>query len=142
MFGAVAERVLIPNNRLLYDDMPLLYAASDVVVMPSYYEGAPVATVEAMASGKPFVGADSQGINSFIRHGKNGLLVPKRTTHELAEAILKVDSDNHLRSNLTAQARKDINYLSWEEQLPLLIKMYQDLARSSLAVDRVSSIVE
>jgi glycosyltransferase involved in cell wall biosynthesis len=58
--------------------MPAVYGATDIVAMPSYYEGAPVATVEAMASGKPFVGADSQGINGFINHRGNGLLVPQK----------------------------------------------------------------
>src|SRR5690606_9601949 len=53
-FASIKHRVLIPKRPLLYDDMPKLYAASNIVVMPSYYEGAPVATVEAMTSGKPF----------------------------------------------------------------------------------------
>ncbi len=74
IFQRVKRRLIIPSKEFQYFDMPRLYAACDIVAMPSYYEGAPVATVEAMASGKPFVGADSQGINSFIRHNENGLL--------------------------------------------------------------------
>ncbi len=124
-YKRAAKRIIVPSRKLLYDDMPYLYAASDIIAMPSYYEGAPVATVEAMASGKPFVGADSQGINSFIRHEKNGLLVPKKSTTELSEAILKVSLDTSLQQHLTSQALEDIRYLSWNRQLPAIISMYK-----------------
>jgi glycosyltransferase involved in cell wall biosynthesis len=129
-YRAVRKRILIPKRKITYDDMPLLYAASDIVAMPSYYEGAPVATVEAMASGRPFVGADSQGINSFIRHEKNGLLVPKKDANALAQAILRLDENKSLQQRLTMQARHDIEYLSWERQLPLLIDSYKSVTAS------------
>lgn len=126
-YKKVRGRIIVPKRRFLYEDMPLLYAASDIIAMPSYYEGAPVATVEAMASGKPFVGADSQGINGFIRHGENGLLVPKRSIRPLADAILKLSADAPLRHRLAVQAKQDISSLSWEAQLPLLIDTYREL---------------
>ena len=95
--------------------------------MPSYYEGAPVATVEAMSTGKPFVGADSQGINGFIRHGENGLLVPSKDSHELAMAILKLGENARLGKRLATQARKDIAWLVWDKQLPVLLKLYSEI---------------
>ena len=124
-YKRVTKRIIVPNRKLLYDDMPYLYAASDIIAMPSYYEGAPVATVEAMASGKPFVGADSQGINSFIRHQENGLLVPAKSTAQLADAILAISQNSPLQQQLTSQALKDIQYLSWSTQLAAIIAMYQ-----------------
>lgn len=113
VYRKVKERVIVPVGKLLYEEMPYLYSASDIIVMPSYYEGAPVATVEAMASGKPFVGADSQGINNFIINEKNGLLVPKKTTSELAAAILRVHKDPETFAKYAMQAKADIEYLSW-----------------------------
>ena len=105
--------------------MPRLYAACDIVVMPSYYEGAPVATVEAMASGKPFVGADAQGINSLIRHNENGLLTPKKSVPALSAAILRLANDKLLGEKLSQQAFSDITNLSWGIQLPRLINVYK-----------------
>jgi glycosyltransferase involved in cell wall biosynthesis len=127
IYQKVQHRVIIPEHPLLYDDMPLLYAASDIIAMPSYYEGAPVATVEAMASAKPFVGADSQGINSFIHNEKNGLLVPKKSTLELAKAILRLSKDKPLQERLTKQARQDIEHLSWGRHLPILLDTYANV---------------
>ncbi len=129
------DRIVIPSRRMLYDDMPLLYAASDIIAMPSYYEGAPVATVEAMASGKPFVGADSQGINGFIRHGENGLLVPKRSVGPLAHAVRQLAADETLRCRLSAQAKRDVAPLSWEAQLPVTIAIYQKILMTEEQTD-------
>lgn len=126
-YKKVKDRIVIPARRMLYDDMPLLYAASDIIAMPSYYEGAPVATVEAMASGKPFVGANSQGINGFIRHGENGLLVPKKSVAPLAHAVRQLAADETLRYRLSAQAKRDVAPLSWEAQLPVTIATYQKI---------------
>jgi glycosyltransferase involved in cell wall biosynthesis len=119
------QRILIPKQHILHDRMPELYAATQIVVMPSYYEGAPVATVEAMASAVPFVGANSQGINDFIQHDINGLLVPQKSAEELARAVQRLISDESLRTRLIKQARKDVWHLSWEEQLPHLVEMYE-----------------
>jgi len=127
IYQRVKNRVIIPDKQFLYLDMPLLYAASDIVAMPSYYEGAPVATVEAMASGKPFIGADSQGINSFIRDNENGLLVPQKTVKELAAGIYKLAQDKELCARLSQRALAGIAYLSWDVQLRNLINIYNQL---------------
>ena len=127
VYQKIKHRIIVPERKLLYEDMPQLYAASDIIAMPSYYEGAPVATVEAMASGKPFVGADSQGINSFIMHQQNGLLVPKQSINELAEAILSLTADPDLQVRLTRQAYQDILHLSWTLQLDDLLELYREV---------------
>lgn len=129
VYRQVKQRVLIPKQRVLYEDMPALYAASDIVAMPSYYEGAPVATVEAMAAGKPFVGADAQGTNDFIRNEVNGLLVPPKRSSELTQAIKRLAENSLLQERLSQQARKDIVGLSWDKQLPRLITLYESVYR-------------
>lgn len=135
-YQRVQHRVLIPRGQFLYDDMPLLYAASDIIVMPSYYEGAPVATVEAMASGKPFVGANSQGINSFIRNNENGLLVPKKSIRELSDAIQLLAQNRVLRQRLSTQAFSDISHLSWGIHLPKMIDVYKGVIEAQKIATR------
>lgn len=124
-YARVKGRIIIPKVEILHDRMPLLYAASDLVVMPSYYEGAPVATIEAMASNRPFIGADSQGINGFIQNMENGILVPQKSISELAEAILTLSNDVALQQKLTSCAAHDVAHLSWAIQLPKLIDLYR-----------------
>lgn len=121
------QRILLPKQEILHEDMPRLYAASDIVLMPSYYEGAPVATVEAMAARIPFIGANCQGINGFIRDGENGLLVPIHDPKALSNAILRLSSDKNLQHLFIEQAAKDVEALSWSVQLKKLEELYASL---------------
>lgn len=129
-YEKVKNRLVIPDKKPTYNQMSALYGVTQIVAMPSYYEGAPVATVEAMASGRPFVGADSQGINGFIKHEVNGLLVPQKNSEALADAILRMNEDGGLADRLSRQAQKDIAYLSWEVQLPKTLEIYKEVLGS------------
>lgn len=124
-FQNVRKRIIIPDRAILHNDMPKLYAASDVILMPSYYEGAPVATVEAMAANKAFIGANSQGINGFIKHQHNGLLVPPKDSESIAKAITALSQDPELSARLTKEARKTVADLTWKVQLPRLLSIFK-----------------
>ncbi len=52
--------------------LPHLYAASDLLCLPSTFETQGIVSIEAMASGKPVVGADSLALKELIKNGKNG----------------------------------------------------------------------
>ena len=57
-----------------HEDLPRYFAAADIFVLPSLFEGHPKVIVEAMASGLPIVASDVRGINTLLEHGKTGLL--------------------------------------------------------------------
>jgi N,N'-diacetylbacillosaminyl-diphospho-undecaprenol alpha-1,3-N-acetylgalactosaminyltransferase len=70
------------------EDVKALYAATDVLVLPSYYrEGVPNVLLEAMSSGIPVITTDQVGCREVVEHGANGLLVPPRDAAALARAI-------------------------------------------------------
>ena len=52
--------------------LPSLYASSDAVCMPSTFETQGIVALEAMAVGKPVVGADSMALSDIIKNGING----------------------------------------------------------------------
>lgn len=54
--------------------LPVYYAVSDVVCIPSFYDGMPNVLLEAMALGKVVVGSNTGGIPDVIRDGENGFL--------------------------------------------------------------------
>jgi glycosyltransferase involved in cell wall biosynthesis len=70
-----------------HDDMPSIFAASHIVVLPSYREGLPKVLLEAAACGRPIVTTDSPGCRDVVRNGMNGFLVPVRDHVALADAI-------------------------------------------------------
>lgn len=62
-------------------------AQACVFVLPSYREGVPRSTQEAMAMGLPVVTTDVPGCRETVVEGRNGLLVPVRDPTRLAEAM-------------------------------------------------------
>lgn len=85
----------------LADVRPALRECS-VYVLPSYREGTPRSTLEAMATGRPVVTTDSPGCRETVVDGENGLLVPVRNADALAAAMLKLARDPALRARMGA----------------------------------------
>ncbi|UBX52504.1 glycosyltransferase family 4 protein [Acinetobacter pseudolwoffii] len=63
-------------------------AASDVFVLPSYREGVPRSTQEAMAIGRAIITTDVPGCRETVVNGVNGFLVPKWNPEALAEKMI------------------------------------------------------
>jgi glycosyltransferase involved in cell wall biosynthesis len=74
-------------------DVPAILAASDSFVLPSLWEGLPMALIEAMASGLPIVATGVSGTKQVMIHDKTGLLVAPGDVGALASAIVEVLSD-------------------------------------------------
>jgi glycosyltransferase involved in cell wall biosynthesis len=68
------------------DDVASWYAAADVVVIPSRWEGMPFVALEAMASGRSVVGFDVAGLREAVTPGA-GAVVPSGNIPALAAAL-------------------------------------------------------
>ena len=56
-------------------------------VLPSYREGTPRSTLEALSTGRPIITTDAPGCRETVIHKKNGLLVPIKDPIALANAM-------------------------------------------------------
>lgn len=81
-------------------------ARSTAFVLPSYREGVPRSTQEAMAMGLPVVTTDVPGCRDTVEHGRNGFLVPARDAAALAGAILRFCEDPALARQMGAASRR------------------------------------
>lgn len=89
------------------DDMPAVYAESDIVVLPSYREGMPKVLIEAAACGLPAVTTDVPGCRDVVQHERSGLLVPVRDQgRELAKAIARLLGDEELCRSMGRRGRE------------------------------------
>ena len=87
-------------------DAPEVFAAADIVVVPSEFEEPfGLVVIEAMATGKPVIGTVSGGIPEILVNGA-GVLVPRGSPKELAEAIIRLLKQPALREKLGQCARK------------------------------------
>lgn len=85
-------------------DIPDMQAAADVFVMPSLWEGLPLAILEAMFGGNAVVASDISGIPEAIEHGTHGVLVPAGDSGALASALVPVLRDPAYRRRLADAA--------------------------------------
>ncbi|WP_221886554.1 glycosyltransferase family 4 protein [Vibrio cholerae] len=68
-------------------DVKPAIADSSVYVLPSYREGTPRTVLEAMAMGRAVITTDAPGCRETVVHGKNGFLVPVKSSAELVAAM-------------------------------------------------------
>jgi glycosyltransferase involved in cell wall biosynthesis len=87
-------------------DMPAVYAALDIFVLPSYREGFSRSAMEAAASGLPMVLSDIRGCREIGRDGTELRLVPPADSAALRAAIAELLGDAELRQRLGSAARE------------------------------------
>jgi glycosyltransferase involved in cell wall biosynthesis len=91
---------LEPNER------DLLLSTADILVLPSYGEGMPMAILEAMSFGVPVVATRVGGIPDLIADGENGFLVEAGDLDQLRARLAALISDHRLRAGMGAKGRQ------------------------------------
>ena len=74
-------------GRVAESELAGWYAAADVFVHPTLYEGSSLVTLEAMAHGKPVVATRAGGLPDKVRPGVTGWLVEPGASSALAGAL-------------------------------------------------------
>jgi glycosyltransferase involved in cell wall biosynthesis len=122
----MADRVHILTYR---NDVPDLLAAADVFVMPSLWEGLPLAVLEAMQVGLPILASEISGIPEAIVTEEQGLLVAPGEVSALAEGLGRLLRDPGLRERLGRAAR---DRAMREFSIDAMTEAYEALYRSAL----------
>jgi len=94
--------------------MPLYYAAADVVVIPSVHaagveEASSIAALEAMAAGRPVVASAVGGLKEIVTPGVTGILVEPGNAASLASELRRLVLDASLRAMLGERARRHVS---------------------------------
>lgn len=101
--AGVSDRVVFAGIR---QDIADLLRGSTVVLLPSLTEALPTVLIEAAACGRPTVATMVGGTAEVVDHGQTGLLVPAGDPARLADAVLRLLSDEVLREQMGGQARE------------------------------------
>jgi glycosyltransferase involved in cell wall biosynthesis len=96
-------------------DMGAAYRSADAFCFPSWEEGGPMVTIEAMGSGLPCI-VSPMGSAGILPQGSGaGLLVPPGDVGAIAAAIRLMASDATLRAAASRQAREIASGYTWKE---------------------------
>jgi len=98
----VADRVTFAG---FMRDVSVAYAACDLVVFPSLWEGTPLTAFEALAMGRPIIATDCDGLLDILTPDVDARVVPRRDADALARAIIALRRDPETRERLGRQAR-------------------------------------
>jgi glycosyltransferase involved in cell wall biosynthesis len=85
-------------------DVAQAFAAFDVAVFPSLWEGTPLTVFEAMAMKRPIVATSVDGLRDVLRDDDNALLVPPKDADALASALERSLDDPALAARLSEKA--------------------------------------
>lgn len=105
-------------------DLPTLYAAADVTVMPSESEGLANAWVESLACGTPLVIANAGGARELVRENVAGRIVGW-DVREIVEAVRAILADPRAQDAVSATVR---DRFDWAKNGRELAMHWQQLA--------------
>ncbi len=89
-------------------NMQSVYSSLDVVVVCTRFEAFGRVAVEAMAMGRPVVGAAAGGLPEIVTHGETGLLYEPGNVDQLADRIAELLGDPDRRRTIADRGRADV----------------------------------
>ncbi|WP_331838638.1 glycosyltransferase family 4 protein [Hydrogenophilus thermoluteolus] len=81
-------------------------AQTSVFVLPSYREGVPRSTQEAMAMARPVITTDAPGCRETVMDGVNGFLIPPRDVDALVAAMERFIANPNLIRSMGTESRR------------------------------------
>jgi UDP-glucose:(heptosyl)LPS alpha-1,3-glucosyltransferase len=109
-------------------DMPAMYAAADLFLLPSSYEAFPLSLLEAAASGLALLATRVNGVEETIQHGDNGFFVTQEPA-VIAAKIQQILENPELHRHMEAEARKTSLRYSWDNIMAETCTVYEAVLR-------------
>ena len=123
------------SGRVSDADLARAYATADLFVLPAVLdahgdtEGLGVVLLEAMASEVPVLASSAGGITDIIVNGDSGVLVPPGDVGALARELVRLRSDDALRTRLAAGGAARVrDAFSWDAIADRWAEVYRDAA--------------
>ena len=133
---ALVHALRLPQRTLFLgtrDDMPEVYSALDVAVLPSRREGTPNVLLEAMACGVPVVATDVSDNRHVVPDGVTGFVVPLGDVDALTQRVTTLLADPARRAEMGRAARAwATREFSTDALIARTAKVYLELAQRKL----------
>lgn len=117
----VADRVDFMGIRT---DVPEILQSSDIVVLSSHWEGLSLSSIEGMASGRPFIASDVDGLHEIVKD--SGILFPHGDYKQLAKEIKQL-CNNPVHYNVVARECKE---RAKQFDISIMAEKYNELYKS------------
>ena len=122
----IAEYVLTPGW-IAEEDLPLVYAAADVFVYPSRYEGFGLPVLEAMACGTPVVTTDATSIPELA--GPAAFQLNPDDTKHMAAPIIRLCTEEKFNDEMIERGFEQVEKFSWQKTATETLYAYREAIR-------------
>ena len=117
-------------------DIRACFHASDLFVLPTYYDPCSLVVFEALACGLPVITTRCNGAGELISQGEEGFVIPAPDAHvELADALDQLADDERRRA-MSARAARLGRAQSFERHVGRLIELFEEVAERKRRVSR------
>jgi D-inositol-3-phosphate glycosyltransferase len=122
----------VSDRVMLYPPLPQarladVYAAADVVLVPSRSESFGLVALEAQACGTPVVAAAVGGLRFVVADGRTGFLVEGHDPADHADRLLQILRDPRLAADLGGRAAREALRFTWDATATELASIYREL---------------
>jgi len=112
------------------EEIKEIYVDSDLVVIPSLYEGFSLVALEAMACAKPVIASSVGGLTDIVKHSLNGLLVSPCNPVGLAKAIVTLLQDDEAARRIGIRNKREVLNYSWRSIVEKIQDLYRELLQN------------
>lgn len=112
------------------EDLPSIYNSAFAFLYPSLRESFGIPMIEAMACGTPAIVSNTSAMPEVA--GDGALLVDPFKPETITDALIKLESDDTYRKELTAYGLKQAQRYSWKATAEAWIKVYEDVLNSTI----------
>lgn len=107
-------------------ELPMIYSAADVTVLPSYHESFGLVAVESLACGTPVVATRAGGLTTIVQHAETGYLVP-RCPGFFAERLDTLLQNPDILTQMQSKARASVLQFNWARVARQMYDVYYEL---------------
>ena len=121
------EEYIVTPGWIAEADLPLLYAAADVFVYPSRYEGFGLPVLEAMACGTPVVTTNASSIPELA--GPAAFQIDPDDTKHLAAPIIRLCTEEESNDEMIERGFAQVEKFSWPKTATETLLAYREAVR-------------
>lgn len=99
------------------EELKVYFAAADIFVLNSGYEGFSHQILEAMACGVPVITSAIMGNREIVHQGENGFMTKYNDEFNLIEAIKTLHQDDELKEKFIREGKKTVEFFSVEKMI-------------------------
>lgn len=107
------------------EDLPALYNGAFAFLYPSLLEGFGIPVLESMACGTPVITSNCSSLPEVA--GEGGLFVNPHHAQEIADAILRLETDKKLYQSQINYGLERVKQFSWEHATDEYVKIYNSI---------------